>query len=273
LAPEEGLSPGKLRVASYRTAFGVFCSRRSRRCRRSRRFLESYGLQVRPSGEPLVSVFWVRYSRRVMDDEFKTYRRQFLASTFKAGALLALGWTALPKGGLSQGENMKHPETAIFKDDDGMIPNNRYPLLLYRRVINFGSGDPAAQVEEQFAANNWTNSWQNGIYPFHHYHSTSHEVLGVYQGTATVRLGGERGHDFTVQAGDVIVIPAGVGHKNLGASGDFGVVGAYPDGRKWDLLTGKPGERPKADQNIAALPIPDHDPVYGSAGPLREIWV
>jgi uncharacterized protein YjlB len=272
LAPEEGLSPGKLRVASYRTAFGVFCSRRSRRCRRSRRFLESYGLQVRPSGVPLAWVFWVRYSRHVMDDEFKTYRRQFLVSTFKAGALLALGWTALPKRGLSQGENMKHPETAIFKDD-GMIPNNRYPLLLYRRVINFGSGDPAAQVEEQFAANNWTNSWQNGIYPFHHYHSTSHEVLGVYQGTATVRLGGERGHDFTVQAGDVIVIPAGVGHKNLGASGDFGVVGAYPDGRKWDLLTGKPGERPKADQNIAALPIPDHDPVYGSAGPLREIWV
>ena len=207
-----------------------------------------------------------------MDDEHNTYRRQFLASTLKAGALLALGWTALPKRGLSQGENMKRPETAIFKDD-GIIPNNRYPLLLYRGVINFGTGDLATQVEEQFAANNWTNSWQNGIYPFHHYHSTSHEVLGVYRGSATVRLGGEQGRDFTVQAGDIIVIPAGVGHKNLGASSDFGVVGAYPDGRKWDLLTGKPGERPSADHNIAALPRPDHDPVYGLAGPLRQVWV
>jgi uncharacterized protein YjlB len=70
----------------------------------------------------------------------------------------------------------------------------------------------------------------------------------------------------------VIVIPAGVGHKNLGASADFGVVGAYPDGRDWDLLTGQPGERPKADQNIAALPIPGNDPVFGLDGPIREIW-
>ncbi len=163
------------------------------------------------------------------------------------------------------------PDTATFKDD-GIIPNNRYPLLLYRGVINLGRTDPAAQVEEQFAANNWTNSWRNGIYPFHHYHSTSHEVLGIYRGSATVRLGGEQGRDFTVQGGDVIVIPAGVGHKNLGASNDFGVVGAYPDGRQWDLLTGQPGERPKADQNIAALPVPGNDPVYGASGPLRKIW-
>ena len=166
---------------------------------------------------------------------------------------------------------MKQPDTVAFKDD-GIIPNNRYPLLLYRGVINLGRTDPAAQVEEQFAANNWTNSWRNGIYPFHHYHSTSHEVLGIYRGSATVRLGGEQGRDFTVQAGDVIVIPAGVGHKNLGGSNDFGVVGAYPDGRQWDLLTGRPGERPKADQNIAALPIPGNDPVYGASGLLKKIW-
>ena len=97
-------------------------------------------------------------------------------------------------------------------------------------------------------------------------------VLGIYSGSAAVRLGGEQGHNFTVQAGDAIVIPAGVGHKNLGSSNDFGVVGAYPDGRHWDLLTGRPGERPKADQNIAALPMPDTDPIYGPDGPLRKLW-
>jgi uncharacterized protein YjlB len=206
-----------------------------------------------------------------MDDDHRTYRRQFLVSTFKTGALLALGLITLPRRGLSRGEGMKEPDTAIFKDD-GLIPNNRYPLLLYRGVVNVGGTDPAAQVEEQFAANNWTNSWRNGIYPFHHYHSTSHEVLGIYRGSAKVRLGGEQGRDFTVRAGDVIVIPAGVGHKNLGPSDDFGVVGAYPDGRQWDLVTGKPGERPQADHNIAALPIPGNDPVYGTNGPLRKIW-
>jgi uncharacterized protein YjlB len=172
---------------------------------------------------------------------------------------------------LAQGSKMKQPETALF-EDDSVIPNNRLRLLLYRAVLPVAGNNPATGVMQLFAANDWTNSWQNGIYPFHHYHSTSHEVLGVYRGSAKVRLGGEQGEDFDVRAGDVIVIPAGVGHKNLGASDDFGVVGAYPDGRRWDLLTGKPGERPQADRNIAALPVPDNDPVYGAEGPLREIW-
>jgi uncharacterized protein YjlB len=133
--------------------------------------------------------------------------------------------------------------------------------------------DPASSLEERFAANHWTDSWRNGIYPFHHYHSTSHEVLGIYQGSATVRLGGEGGQDFIVEAGDIIVIPAGVGHKNLASSGDLGVVGAYPDGRSYDLLKGRPGERPQADLNIAAVPMPGQDPVYGSDGPLKRIWL
>ena len=166
---------------------------------------------------------------------------------------------------------MIQPCPVLFKDD-GVIPNSRYALLLYRHALDLEGEDPASRVQKQFASYNWTNSWINGIYPFHHYHSTSHEVLGIYSGSATVRLGGEQGHDFTVQAGDAIVIPAGVGHKNLGSSNDFGVVGAYPDGRQWDLLTGRPGERPKADQNIAALPMPDTDPIYGPDGPLRKFW-
>jgi uncharacterized protein YjlB len=82
----------------------------------------------------------------------------------------------------------------------------------------------------------------------------------------------EHGKNVEVHAGDAIVIPAGVAHHNVGASNDFGVVGAYPCGRSWDLLRGLPGERPKADHNIAALPIPENDPIYGVEGPLREIW-
>ena len=151
----------------------------------------------------------------------------------------------------------KQPETFYFKDD-GRIPNNRLPLLLYRSALS--NGVNARNLQKQFATNNWTNSWDNGVYSFHHYHSTSHEVLGIYSGSALLHLGGEKGEKLSVKAGDVIVIPAGVGHKNLGASNDFGVVGAYPDGRDWDLLKGEPGERPKADKNIAALPIPDFDP-------------
>jgi uncharacterized protein YjlB len=166
---------------------------------------------------------------------------------------------------------MMEPQSIIFKDD-GLIPNSGHPVLLFRGAVDLEEIDPASSMEERFAANHWTNSWRDGIYGFHHYHSTSHEVLGIFRGSVTVRLGGEQGRDFIIEPGDVIVIPAGVGHKNMGASPDLGV-GAYPDGRRCDLLRGRPGERPQADQNISAIPTPNEDPLYGPNGPLMRLWV
>jgi uncharacterized protein YjlB len=170
-----------------------------------------------------------------------------------------------------QQQDFVQPEQFPFKDD-GVFPNSPLPLLLYRRAIITDAEDPASIFEQRFAENDWTNSWRDGVYSFPHYHSTSHEVLGVYSGTATLRLGGEHGKNVEVNAGDVIVIPAGIAHQNIGADDAFGVVGAYPDGHEWDLLRGLPGERPKADHNIAALPTPENDPIYGAEGPLRRIW-
>jgi uncharacterized protein YjlB len=168
-------------------------------------------------------------------------------------------------------QDFVQPEQLSFKDD-GVFPNSSLPLLVYRDAITIDAKDPASFFEQRFVRNDWTNSWRDGVYSFPHYHSTSHEVLGVYSGAATLRLGGEHGKDVEVQAGDVIVIPAGVAHQNIGASNDFGVVGAYPEGRKWDLARGLSGERPKADHNIAALPMPENDPIYGLEGPLPKIW-
>ena len=163
------------------------------------------------------------------------------------------------------------PEMAFFKDD-GSIPNNMLPLLLYRLVFSQETRDLASVIEERFTGNCWTASWRASVFPFHHYHSTTHEALAVYRGSATLKLGGESGKKFNVNAGDVIVIPAGVGHKRLESTEDFGVVGAYPGSRRWDLLRGLPGERPRADRNIAGVPLPATDPVYGTDGPLVKIW-
>ena len=103
--------------------------------------------------------------------------------------------------------------------DDGSIPNNpELPLLVYRQAMDLSGGDPATSFEALFTANGWPAAWRNGIHPFHHFHSTAHEALGVYRGTATARFGGEGGVDMTVSAGDVVIIPAGVGHKALEAS-------------------------------------------------------
>lgn len=170
--------------------------------------------------------------------------------------------------------NIQETKDIIAKtlQDDGSFPNNeKLPLLIYKQAIQLKEGD-AAIIEKVFKANHWGNLWRNGIYGYHHYHSTAHEVLGIYQGEAEVRLGGPEGIQVKVTAGDVIIIPAGVAHKNLGASSDFACVGAYPPGQTFDMNYGKDGERPQADENIARVPLPDNDPVYGKDGVLMREW-
>jgi uncharacterized protein YjlB len=63
-----------------------------------------------------------------------------------------------------------------------------------------------------------------------------------------------------------------VGHKNLGSSRDLLVIGAYPPGQTWDLLRGDPSERPSALHNIARVPLPENDPLFGADGPLLTYW-
>ena len=101
-----------------------------------------------------------------------------------------------------------------------VFPNNpSLPLLVYPGALPEIGPRPAAAFEARFRANRWGNSWRNGVYDVHHYHSTAHEVLGVCGGSARVAFGGEGGVELEVRAGDVVVIPAGVAHRNLGKPG------------------------------------------------------
>ena len=157
--------------------------------------------------------------------------------------------------------------------NDGTYPNNeRLPLLAYKGALPLPEHDPAAAVESLFAAHGWGGPWRNGVYSFHHYHSTAHEVLGVYSGRAQVQFGGPDGVVLEVEAGDAVLIPAGVSHKNVGSSVDFRVVGAYPRGQRPDMNYGREGERPGADERIARVPRPQADPVYGKGSGLDEQW-
>jgi uncharacterized protein YjlB len=87
-----------------------------------------------------------------------------------------------------------------------------------------------------------------------------------------VRFGGAGGAVLSVGPGDVVVIPAGVGHQNLGASADLLVVGAYPRGSEVDLKRGGAAERAAVERNIAGVPLPASDPVHGADGPLLRHW-
>lgn len=165
------------------------------------------------------------------------------------------------------------PVSAHRFEDDGRIPNNpRLPLVIYPAALDLLQGDPAILLEERFRRHGWRGCWRNGIFAFPHYHSTAHEVLGVASGEANVRFGGSAGFETTVGAGDVVVIPARVGHQNLGSCAEFLVVGAYPDGQTWDLCRGTTDERPRVLRNIEGVALPANDPVFGEEGPLLSLW-
>jgi uncharacterized protein YjlB len=135
------------------------------------------------------------------------------------------------------------------------IPNHpSFPVLLYREVN-------ADDVRALFAEHGWGGSWVNGVFDFHHFHSTSHEVLGVLAGEATLELGGPQGRSFDVKAGDVVVLPAGTGHRRATARNGFTVTGAYPKGQEdYDLLRSADDA---ARERIRTLPAPEQDPVGG----------
>lgn len=156
--------------------------------------------------------------------------------------------------------------------DDGDIPNSRLPLILYAGAIDPDAGDPARAFEDMFHRNGWGHGWRNGIYPFHHYHSTAHEVLGIAAGSAEVRFGGEGGATVHATAGDAVLIPAGVGHKRLSGTSDLLVIGAYPSSAHVDLMREGAEDKGAIRRRIAAVPLPQRDPVAGDGGPMLDYW-
>lgn len=183
---------------------------------------------------------------------------------------------------------------AIRLEASGGFPNNpALPVLVYRGAFGMlgasirssspshggASSQPSAaleraarSVEKTFALHRWSGGWRDGVYDFHHYHSTAHEVLGCYSGRATLQLGGPDGPNIVFACGDVVVLPAGTAHKRLVASDDFRVVGAYDRGRSYDMQLGDRSALTSAQALIREVPMPLQDPVYGECGPLLLAW-
>ncbi|HEX5282405.1 MAG TPA: hypothetical protein VFW28_20170 [Micropepsaceae bacterium] len=185
----------------------------------------------------------------------------------------ATGWGSLGQEEAGRSIRKRRPVVYDFADD-GETPNNPVlPLLRYRCAIGLeGRHDPAAVLEEIFSAQHWRRSWRNGVYDFLHFHSHTHEVLGVARGWVKVRLGGAKGKLLTLNAGDVVVLPAGTGHCRVSKSRNLLVVGAYPPGGRYDEPRPEQTDLVRAREEIAKVPVPEADPVYGREGPLISIW-
>ena len=161
-------------------------------------------------------------------------------------------------------------ETIMLRPE-GRIPNSTLPVLYYR------GGLPvelrlASQCQALFAENNWVGNWVDGLYNCWHFHVTGHEVLGCVAGEAVVGLGGETGQRFVVEAGDVLVLPAGTGHRSFSTSDRFSIVGGYPPGQDGTITRPEEIEPDEAAKRIAALDLPLSDPLLGTDGPLVQAW-
>lgn len=177
----------------------------------------------------------------------------FAAGTFSAGA-------------------SNNPQHLMLAAPSAGVPNNPLPLIIYPRVAPDETEDIAAYFEQLFAQHGWPPRWRYPIFPYTHYHSNTHELLGVGAGWAEVLFGGESGRMVTLRAGDAVLIPAGVGHQQIAASEDFFTVGAYPEGMEPDTLRDDKSKMPQAIENIKRVPMPAIDPINGGEGAVTEIW-
>ncbi|HET6226005.1 MAG TPA: cupin domain-containing protein [Bacteroidia bacterium] len=166
-----------------------------------------------------------------------------------------------------------HISSFILKRN-GYFPNNVLPVLIYRNAVELPKlkNSAASIAQKLFLSNDWGNTWRNGIYDFHHYHSNTHECMIICSGTANLVLGGPKGKRVKVERGDTILLPAGVGHRCTKKTDNFMCVGGYPQAKDYDTCLGKQDEYKDAYDRIKKIPIPKRDPIFGNQGFLHAYW-
>ncbi|HEY8963535.1 MAG TPA: cupin domain-containing protein [Alphaproteobacteria bacterium] len=167
---------------------------------------------------------------------------------------------------------MIEPQTIIFQVGDDVPNNPRLSVLIYRAALDSNASDLPDRMEHLFQLNDWRGNWRNGIFNYHHFHPNAHEVLGIAAGNVDVKLGGEKGEVITLKAGDIVVLPAGTGHKRVSDKQGLVVIGGYPKGQEDYDICKSLEECPGAQKRISEVPLPKKDPVYGENGPLISLW-
>lgn len=167
--------------------------------------------------------------------------------------------------------SIPQPVTLYFDSDaTSGYPNSPLPVLIYRGALDISNAEERADTfESMFKQHGWLPAWRYYLYYFDHFHSTAHEALGIFQGQAKARLGGPNGQEVMLYAGDVLVLPAGVGHACIEADDDFCMVGAYPPGQNVENERGDPATLAAAQARVASVAIPENAPV---GGPLKSLW-
>lgn len=152
-----------------------------------------------------------------------------------------------------------------------IMPNSRLPVLVYPAAVPF-SDSTEQDAKRLLSANKWGGQWTNGVFDYDHFHPNAHEALAIVGGWIQLRVGGEVGITLQLDAGDIIVLPAGTGHRCVMASGELSVVGAYPKGQERFRTETSAADVPDCREELQAVAEPETDPVFGKGGPLVAAW-
>lgn len=155
----------------------------------------------------------------------------------------------------------------------GEVPNNPHlPVLVYRELVENRFSKKDNVFESHFRESGWRGVWRDTIYSFCHFHSNAHEALGIARGSVKIELGGEGGRIIMLKAGDMILLPAGTGHKRKAATKNLIIVGCYPKGQERYNMCREGHMHREMKRKISKVPVPRTDPFYGKAGPLIQYW-
>jgi len=112
------------------------------------------------------------------------------------------------------------------------VPNSSLPVLVYRQVLPTPLSE--ANAAEYLESNDWSHGGTFKHFPQHHFHTVTHECYAIFAGSTRFLFGkgpldiDAESVEVDLQAGDVIVDPAGVAHCNIRSSPDFEYIGVYP---------------------------------------------
>lgn len=144
-------------------------------------------------------------------------------------------------------------EAYFFLERNAWVPNNAsLPVRMFRPYRQASAGAAGKSLNKTA----WRVQWTGPIYPFHHYHSTSHTAWLVEHGAGQVELGGANGRRLMLSQGDVLFIPAGTGMA-MPTSSKVVVSAAYPVGCHWDVCREAPSK--SAEARMTQLPVPELD--------------
>ncbi len=164
------------------------------------------------------------------------------------------------------------PLTFIF-DDDGLVPNNPLPFLVYKGAVDVANDHPEKTIEGLFGANGWARCGVTASTIMRTIMRPCMRCCGVARGHARVQFGGDArpgAGNFCRRRRDPPRRdwpPIDIGQRRLLRWS----APIHPDHRCRSR-----GRRrkttPKALKTIPEVKLPKTDPVRGEDGPLVRLW-